>query len=98
MTSAPIVEEILIKSPFSTSDHNIIQFLCRIEEPQALLSNINKVPFPDFDNTNFDAMKHELNTVDWLSYFDQYVDPSEVYYRFCLILYILLSKHTPFRP
>ncbi len=81
-----------VAPPFSTSDHNSIEF--------SILGKEAKPPvefFWDFKNCNYQAIALELIGVDWLTFFGDLTDPCELWALLDSLLQDLIQRHTPRR-
>ncbi|EYC44238.1 hypothetical protein Y032_0467g1986 [Ancylostoma ceylanicum] len=92
LSSTAIVSNVNVLPPLGSSDHNIVSF--RIHED---FSNSIQ-PLPDFLNVDYSALDDFLACIDWISLFDQYSSCSEVYTRFCTVIYGALGKFVPIKP
>ncbi|KAK6045148.1 hypothetical protein COOONC_17348 [Cooperia oncophora] len=93
LTSSPIVKNVTILSPLATSDHAVIHFLVEVSLPPIHMP----FPKPDFLGTDYTALSLSLDDVDWLKVFGGYSSVSDLYFRFCSIVYQKLALHVPIR-
>ncbi|KAK6044486.1 hypothetical protein COOONC_18009, partial [Cooperia oncophora] len=61
------------------------------------LSQLSIVPLPDFLHVDYVGLNRSLSEVDWLQVFDNYDSATDVYCRFCGVLYKKLAIFVPFK-
>ncbi|EYC25362.1 hypothetical protein Y032_0012g1843 [Ancylostoma ceylanicum] len=92
LSTSGLVKSVEILPPFGTSDHNVVHF-----EVNYHCSNNLFFPLPDFDRVNYKDLRNSFRNLDWMKIFENYSNTSELYYRFCLVVYSKLAQHVPFR-
>ncbi len=91
-SSSLFLPQCAIATPFSTSDHNSIEFSILGKEVMA-----PDEYFYDFKNSNFHAIALELLTIDWIVFFGDRTDPDDLWDLFDQLLQDFIQRHTPRR-
>lgn len=79
-------------APLASSDHSVVEFDLLVQSWSSFIC-----PRPDFANVDFALLSQHLSSVDWWSVFDKYSSVSELYERFCKVLYSALALFVPFK-
>lgn len=85
-----IVDNIVVKSPFSTSDHNIIE--CKIKFQKTILK---REPVFNYFRTDFEKVEIVLKRVNWDEIFLNFVNVDDLCSRFSNVLMKIVNEHTP---
>ncbi|KAK6038767.1 reverse transcriptase [Cooperia oncophora] len=91
--NSPIVDGVRVLPPLATSDHSMLSFSVDASLPPSHVP----LPKPDFLRTDYTALGRSLSEVDWVRVFDGYTSASDLYRRFCFVVYRSLFSTVPFR-
>ena len=86
------VSSLTVNEPFSTSDHNSINFKLRGSYLKVALADKR-----DFSKGNYDQINYLLQSINWPSTFSDCININDFYERFLSILKDLIEKYIPFK-
>ncbi|EYC34225.1 hypothetical protein Y032_0001g311 [Ancylostoma ceylanicum] len=92
LTSSPIVKDVHITPPLSTSDHNVVTFYLETEHVKT-----PALPMPDFLRADYTGLSNYLSRINWWDVFQDYVNVDDVYKKFCRVIYSGFAKFVPMR-
>lgn len=78
----PVAGDVSVIPPLSTSDHSMVHF-----EVPTNFHSIVSLPMPNLMDVDYNLPDRYFSTVDWLGLFEAYYSTSDVYRRFCSVVY-----------